>query len=98
MLRCLVIQLVIVDSSHLRSLCFFFFFFNRNAIFIFIFFFIWWILGLYEYDIDDKKASALENAIGIKVIRHGMFSSQLLVTRMHFNIQVLIRCTVFLLE
>lgn len=29
-------------------------------------------LGLYEYDIDDKKASALENAIGIKVIRHGM--------------------------
>lgn len=72
------------------------FFFNRNA--ISIFFFIWWILGLYEYDIDDKKASALENAIGIKVIRHGMFSSQLLVTRIHFNIQVLIRCTVFLLE
>lgn len=94
MLRCLVIQLVIVDSSHLSSLCFFFF--NRNA--ISIFFFIWWILGLYEYDIDDKKASALENAIGIKVIRHGMFSSQLLVTRIHFNIQVLIRCTVFLLE
>lgn len=27
--------------------------------------------GLYEYDLNDKKASALENAIGIKVIRHG---------------------------
>lgn len=82
MLRCLVIQLVIVDSSHLSSL--FVFFFNRNAISIFFQF----LLGLYEYDIDDKKASALENAIGIKVIRHGMFSSQLLVTRIHFNIQV----------
>lgn len=36
-----------------------------------------WILGLYEYDPDGKKAGALENAIGIKVIRHGKFCSSL---------------------
>lgn len=31
------------------------------------------ILGLFEYDPDGKKAKALEDAIGIKVIRHGKF-------------------------
>lgn len=31
------------------------------------------VLGLYEYDPDGTKAGALEDAIGIKVIRHSMF-------------------------
>lgn len=30
-------------------------------------------LGLREYDHDGRKAAALEDAIGIKVIRHSRF-------------------------
>lgn len=30
-------------------------------------------LGLLEYDPDGRKAEALEEGIGIKVIRHSMF-------------------------
>lgn len=31
------------------------------------------VLGLYEYDPDGRKAGVLEDTIGIKVIRHSMF-------------------------
>lgn len=34
-------------------------------------------LGLQEYDPDGKKAGALEDAIGIKVIRHSKLFSAL---------------------
>lgn len=34
-------------------------------------------LGLQEYDPDGKKAVALEDAIGIKVIRHSKLFSAL---------------------
>lgn len=34
-------------------------------------------LGLQEYDTDGKKAGALEDAIGIKVIRHSKLFSAL---------------------
>lgn len=36
-------------------------------------FFVCCKLGLEEYDPDGKKAKALEDAIGIKVIRHSKF-------------------------
>lgn len=31
------------------------------------------VLGLFEYDPDGREAGVLEEAIGIKVIRHSMF-------------------------
>lgn len=44
-------------------------------------------LGLIEYDPDDRKAKALEDAVGIKVIRHSQFVCVILIPSF-FNSQL----------